>query len=698
MKQKVCPIMLFCSLIVLNGIFGIRLSNVSNHSKTIDGISITSNNTNKSKRIDNLVVNPDLSAAVYSIDSSREIDYIMPLYNLDDSLDFVYVGFKNDGYAIFFNRTLELLEFSSQGKIDYNPDNFNYYFGPTRNYVKSNNHFAAINRQDKPIFYCNTDAIIAASQLRNHFISKAAFYTGSTNHYDNNIISVYSDNCSRNERENTGDRSVPHYDENNQIIIQNGTYIANYQYFVKNPKHGHNSTGTCGAIASQLLLSYHNYYSDRRLIDNRHLNGDSVNAPYSNPNYCSDPMSMASWVLGTRGYYEDGHDDSNSYFAYIVNNIPSNAYDYQVTNGINTIISNRNGELANGSISHSLSYHHGGWFFGVQSVDSSGVLEELNSGRPIILLMQSSLGAYNHYLVGYGHSYYAYPNSNSSYLGYITHLGYDNGPVNLWVNSSWCYGYYEFKINHIHDYQLVGNIGNSTRKEYKCSVCNHRTDAAIKMIANSRYEERLATIPQNDYSYKDFYLTTAVSKNFLIQTFGGRNAYLTLYDDEYNTLCFDDNDGHLYDALFSYTIQTNKAYILRVKFSFSSLTGSIKVGITPSDTEYDTYEEIEDLDVPYFSGFGFNSTLNTTFALCFTSTVSGTYTIRTIGTNGLDTYLYIIDPNSLDDYLYDDDSGGNYGALLTIPVTAGVRMLAIISTWNITTQSGHIDFEIDLVT
>lgn len=101
MKQKVCPIMLFCSLIVLNGIFGIRLSNVNNHSKTIDGISITSNNTNKSKRIDNLVVNPDLAAAVYSIDSSREIDYIMPLYNLDDSLDFVYVGFKNDGYAIF---------------------------------------------------------------------------------------------------------------------------------------------------------------------------------------------------------------------------------------------------------------------------------------------------------------------------------------------------------------------------------------------------------------------------------------------------------------------------------------------------------------------------------------------------------------------------------------------------------------------
>lgn len=82
----------------------------------------------------------------------------------------------------------------------------------------------------------------------------------------------------------------------------------------------------------------------------------------------------------------------------------------------------------------------------------------------------------------------------------------------------------------------------------------------------------------------------------------------------------------------------------------------------------------------------------------FTSTISGTYTIRTIGTNGLDTYLYIIDPNSLDDCLFDDDSGGNYGALLTIPVTAGVRMLAIISTWNITTQSGHIDFEIDLVT
>ena len=47
--------------------------------------------------------------------------------------------------------------------------------------------------------------------------------------------------------------------------------ITNKNYFIINPRHykndgSDNSKGSCTTVAAQLLLGYHNYYSDRRLI------------------------------------------------------------------------------------------------------------------------------------------------------------------------------------------------------------------------------------------------------------------------------------------------------------------------------------------------------------------------------------------------------------------------------------------------
>ena len=48
-------------------------------------------------------------------------------------------------------------------------------------------------------------------------------------------------------------------------------YIENANYFLANPEHHKNTRndhqfGTCTTVAHQILLGYHNYYSDRRLI------------------------------------------------------------------------------------------------------------------------------------------------------------------------------------------------------------------------------------------------------------------------------------------------------------------------------------------------------------------------------------------------------------------------------------------------
>lgn len=48
-------------------------------------------------------------------------------------------------------------------------------------------------------------------------------------------------------------------------------FIPNAYYFVSNPMHAknkqeYNSNGTCTTIAVQMLIGYHNYYSDRRIL------------------------------------------------------------------------------------------------------------------------------------------------------------------------------------------------------------------------------------------------------------------------------------------------------------------------------------------------------------------------------------------------------------------------------------------------
>ena len=57
------------------------------------------------------------------------------------------------------------------------------------------------------------------------------------------------------------------------LPLTNLHYIENANYFLANPKHreNYNTTndhifGTCTTVAHQILLGYHNYYSDRRLI------------------------------------------------------------------------------------------------------------------------------------------------------------------------------------------------------------------------------------------------------------------------------------------------------------------------------------------------------------------------------------------------------------------------------------------------
>ena len=487
------------------------------------------------------------------------------------------------------------------------------------------------------------------------------------------------------DSEATGDK--PGLDTSALIIIPetSGTYIQNYQYFLHDPRHGWNSTGTCGAVAAQLLLSYHNYYSDRRIIDNKYLNGSTTNIN-SNPNLCTDPMRMTSNTLGTRGTQENGSDDSNSYFSYVVNKIPANANTGTMVKGIKNILSERNNELS-GTINYSVDSKTGGWFFGLLTVDTSKVISEINAGRPSIILMQKSLGGSDHYVVAYGYCNYTYPDSTDSYSGFITHFGWGSSEINVWINSAWCYSYITLNIDHEHTYNKVGNIGsNPCRVESKCTVCGHRTDAYINVLANDRYTERTVSLPQNGYTYKDYIVNFASAGNKLFQTFGPKDAKLYLYDMQNNLLVYDDDDGYKLNALFTYSVSANTKYRLRVQFYNSATIGDVKIGIMPINTSQEKYEDVWG---PFNPGGMTSGTSNkgTVFLTRYNVSTEGEYMFYTekpsSAESTTDMYLYLIDPTSTTAALYDDDSAGNLQAKISTTLKPGIEYLLITTTFNI---------------
>jgi hypothetical protein len=56
------------------------------------------------------------------------------LYNLNDSPDYIYVDFKDYGYAVYFKSTMELMEYSPRGNLPYPETRARRYYGGPTNY------------------------------------------------------------------------------------------------------------------------------------------------------------------------------------------------------------------------------------------------------------------------------------------------------------------------------------------------------------------------------------------------------------------------------------------------------------------------------------------------------------------------------------------------------------------------------------
>lgn len=649
----------------------------------------------KSESVD---VSEPKGESVQKIFENQTVNIFENLYNLDDSADYFYVEFKNGGYAVFAKQTMELMEYSVQGQLPYEQNNLKkYYAGPTNYIQKQNNKFIDI-ATGKKLEISDADAVAYAQNVRNFLIEEKAEKYGITE------IEKFEELFNVNKKDTVvlNKKSAPNIDTKNLITASNtGTFIPNVAYFAANPSHGKNydggvygngNTGTCGPIAAQILLGYNNFYNNRNIILDKYLNGydDNTNTVVNreyNPNYCTDPMKLTRMNTGTRS--EDTGE--NSFYSKIISCImkPNTAGsdNEEVKNGINKYLQENIP-----TSEYNVNYEEKGWFFGYKPISSSKIKSEINSGRPIIISMDVNLGGRNHFVVGYGYQDYTYPATGNTYAGYVVHYGWQ-GENSIWINESWCDGYISLKINHTHKYIKAAAIGSTGRMEYKCKSCGHRTDSGIYMDNIDRYIERKVSLP-NIYgnNYQDYYVSFKTSGNKLFQTFGEYDLKMYLFDSDNKQLAYDDDSGFDLNALFSYTVEADTPYVLRVEAYDTENMGISKIGITPASVAYSTYESIQSI---YNNEIiSFNANVNTTKVFCFISQSFGYYRISTVSNDGIDGYLYLIDPESLNDCIFDDDSAGNLQALIEEYLEANKTYFLVVSNYNIAVQSGNLQLSI----
>ena len=412
------------------------------------------------------------------------------LYNLDNAPDYIYVLFDGGGYAVFNRHTFEMLEYSPAGQLPYEDSLVKYYAGPVNYLQKDVNGGFKDVATGQVVEIDEQQATALANKIRksnlniedgngSHSIQIDSSRVGDIKQKEDRVLSQSSTN-------------VPKNDKNNLIIPNGmtGTYIDNAYYFLENPLHGKNikggnygddNSGTCGPVAAQLLLSYNNYYNDRRIIDNKFLCGysdesDAVVNFALNPNYCEDPMSMTPYTLGSRS--ED--TGINSFYSYVVTSIMEpgqyGSYPIAVKTGIENILKSK--------IGSAFTCFQANWNTNniVLSAPYHGFIKgELEQGRPVIIQTSSEFGASDHYVVAYGYQGYTYENGDS-YTGYVVHYGWSNKNF-IWINSMWCNGYISLSVTHEHSYSYVGGEYN----EEKCLECGHRRYAFD--LSNMTFEE-----------------------------------------------------------------------------------------------------------------------------------------------------------------------------------------------------------------
>jgi len=239
-------------------------------------------------------------------------------------------------------------------------------------------------------------------------------------------------------------------------VITEKEYISNKNYFLMNPEHGGELVspdllGACGTRAGQMLLGYHNYYSDRRLIPEVSSGGVRfLDADYGNLNYWPDfgtPNGNSLCPYRTRlgtteAFYNELYDSSP--FG-ILNQWPGS-----VATGMQAVINTH----STGNVNYSI--NSGTANFAATALNA---MAELDADRPIVLGQQPVSTSAFHFAVAYGRA------KIDGTSGYIVHYGWGIHKYHTWTNALWYFNFISMNVTHAHNCADTGNNLNGSHRE-----------------------------------------------------------------------------------------------------------------------------------------------------------------------------------------------------------------------------------------
>ena len=245
-------------------------------------------------------------------------------------------------------------------------------------------------------------------------------------------------------------------------------YIENANYFLANPEHHKNTRndhqfGTCTTVAHQILLGYHNYYSDRRLIPEISADGKRyLTSDYGDLSL--DPILEHDPAGTGLGCSNIGTTDEVFYG--IFNKAGGAEWDSQFLENVAGAADDFLTECSNGRTKN--------WEIQESGYNAQEVIEELDANRPVIIGF-NPLGFHSsHVVVAYGYAKY------NNELCYITHYGWGDENVQMLVPESWLAYQVTMSVDHVHTYELILGEnytapGGIVYNAMECEVCGCTT-------------------------------------------------------------------------------------------------------------------------------------------------------------------------------------------------------------------------------
>lgn len=272
-------------------------------------------------------------------------------------------------------------------------------------------------------------------------------------------------------------------------IVTDEKYIENSAYFRANPKHAENNTvdnsfGTCTTVAFQLLLGYHNYYTDRRIIPTfyeKNDDGSIITQRFLSANYGKIENNPIICPSNSTKSEEIGTEDT--VYRELINLNPG-ASTIGYGQLLPTVFSATERFIDKYSL-NCKNYISFQWNY----FNQENVIEEIDRGRPVVLQMRKYItgGKTYHTVVAYG---YATVNNE---FGFITHFGWRTDQnLRMWVHASYFHWQATFSSTHIHNYSNNYTYYQDLYKISTCTTCGYKKVEYL-------YDFEVENIDDNEY-------------------------------------------------------------------------------------------------------------------------------------------------------------------------------------------------------